>query len=75
MSEPAGREAASRYNRVAVIVGVLAAIVAPILSLMVALLLRGGQEDPVKRRQLRTWAWLSGAWLIVLMFGIQRIRR
>jgi fumarate reductase subunit D len=44
---------------------VLATLFFPFLSLIVALVLQGGQVDPVKRSQLRTWAWASGSWLIV----------
>jgi len=35
----------------------------PFISLIAALLLLGGQTDPRKRSQLRTWAWASGGWL------------
>lgn len=74
MSELVGREHRSGYNRPAVLVGVLAAICAPILSLLVALLLRGGQADPVRRKQLRTWAWLSAGWLLAVLFMIPLFR-
>jgi len=42
---------------------VLATVFFPFISLIAALLLLGGQTDPRKRSQLRTWAWASGGWL------------
>ena len=41
----------------------LATVFFPFISLIAALLLLGGQTDPRKRSQLRTWAWASGGWL------------
>jgi hypothetical protein len=37
----------------------------PLIAFIAALLLRSGETDPVKRAQLRTWAWISGLWLVV----------
>jgi fumarate reductase subunit D len=37
----------------------------PVLSLVLALLLMGGQTSPQKRGQLRMWAWVSGGWLVL----------
>jgi hypothetical protein len=55
------------YGGAAVAGAVLATICFPFLSLIAALLLQGGQTDPVKRSQLRTWAWASAGWLA---FGV-----
>jgi hypothetical protein len=43
---------------------VLAALFFPFIALIAALLLQGGQPDPRKKAQLRTWAWVSGGWLV-----------
>jgi hypothetical protein len=43
---------------------VLAALFFPFIALIAALLLPGGQPDPRKKAQLRTWAWVSGGWLV-----------
>jgi hypothetical protein len=47
----------------------------PLISLIVALLLMGGQQNERKRGQLRTWAWISVGWialqvLFVLLFFV-----
>jgi len=44
---------------------VLATLAFPFISLIAALLLQGGQSDPRKKAQLRTWAWASGGWLVL----------
>jgi hypothetical protein len=43
----------------------LLTVVVPFVSLLVALILRGSQPNPVRRATLRTWAIASGAWLAV----------
>jgi hypothetical protein len=43
----------------------LLTVVAPFVSLVAALILRGSQSNPVRRATLRTWAVVSGAWLAV----------
>ena len=53
----------------------LATFFFPLISLIVALLLLGGQRSERKRAQLRTWAWASVGWialwvLVVLIFGV-----
>jgi uncharacterized membrane protein len=53
------------YDGAAVLGGVLATVFFPVISLIAALLLQGSQPDPVKRGQLRTWAWVSAGWLAV----------
>ena len=42
-------------------IAVLFSIFAPFLSLIVALVLRGSERNPVRRASLKSWAWLSGA--------------
>jgi hypothetical protein len=53
------------YGGASVAGAVLAALFFPFISLIAALLLLGAQTDPVKRSQLRTWAWVSGGWLVL----------
>jgi hypothetical protein len=65
VSEVAGRHEGSGYEGAAVLGAALATFFFPVVSLIAALLLHGGQPDPVKKKQLRTWAWISGAWLAV----------
>jgi hypothetical protein len=36
-----------------------------LFTLIAALLLQGGQTDPRKKAQLRTWIWASGGWLVL----------
>jgi fumarate reductase subunit D len=57
MEEEAG------YDTAAVAGAALATIFFPLIALIAALLLMGGQTDPRKRSQLRTWAWVSGAFV------------
>lgn len=64
---PSPGEAGTGYEGVAVAGAVLATVFFPFISLIAALLLQGGQSDPRKRAQLRTWAWASGGWLA---FGV-----
>ncbi len=52
------------YTGAAVAGAVLATLFFPFFALIAALLLQGGQPDPRKRAQLRTWAWVSGGWLL-----------
>jgi hypothetical protein len=51
------------YSGAAVAGAVLATLFFPFVALIAALLLQGGQADPRKRAQLRTWAWVSGGWM------------
>jgi cytochrome bd-type quinol oxidase subunit 2 len=55
------------YEGTAVAGAVLATLFFPLIALIAALILQGGQSDPRKRSQLRTWAWASGGWLV---FGV-----
>jgi cellobiose-specific phosphotransferase system component IIC len=55
------------YDGAAVAGAVLATLLFPFVALIAALLLQGGQQDPRKKSQLRTWAWVSGGWLV---FGV-----
>lgn len=53
------------YSGAAVVGAVLATIFFPLIALIAAVLLLGGQQDPAKRSQLRSWAWISGAWVVL----------
>jgi hypothetical protein len=57
-------EPGAGYTGAAVAGAVLATLFFPFISLIAALLLQGGQTDPRKRAQLRTWAWASGGWMV-----------
>ena len=75
-SSPPSAEADSGYPGAAVAGAVLATLFFPFISLIAALLLQGGQPDPRKKAQLRTWAWVSVGWLgfgvliVVLLVGV-----
>ena len=58
-------EGGSGYTGAAVAGAVLATLFFPLISLIVALLLLGGQSDPRKRASLRMWAWSSGGWIVL----------
>jgi hypothetical protein len=62
---PPPEEAGEGYAGAAVAGAVLATLFFPFISLIAALLLQGGQSDPRKKAQLRTWAWASGGWLVL----------
>jgi fumarate reductase subunit D len=62
---PPSEAAEGGYDGAAVAGAVLATLFFPIIALIAALLLQGGQQDPRKKAQLRTWAWASGAFLAV----------
>ena len=55
------------YSGGAIAGAVVGTLLFPFISLIVALVLQGGQTDLRKREQLRTWAWASGGWLL---FGV-----
>ena len=57
-------EASDGYPGAAVVGAVLATLFFPLISLIAALLLHGGQTDPRKKAQLRTWAWATGGLLV-----------
>ena len=61
----AGTSTGTSYSGAPVAGAVLATLFFPLVALIAALLLQGGQTDPQKRSQLRTWAWASGAWLVL----------
>jgi hypothetical protein len=52
------------YSGAAVAGAVLGTVFFPFISLIAALLLQGGQSEPHRRAQLRTWAWASGGWML-----------
>lgn len=59
------------YESSAVTGAILLTIFAPFLALVAALILHGSERDPVRKRQLGTWAAASGAYLVVgLLVGI-----
>ena len=62
---PPPEEAGTPYEGAAVAGAVLATVFFPFISLIAALLLQGGQADPRKKAQLRTWAWASGALMLL----------
>ena len=62
-ASPPSEEAGPGYEGAAVAGAVLATVFFPFIALIAALLLQGGQPDPRKKAQLRTWAWVSGGWL------------
>ena len=53
------------YGGAAVAGAALATLFFPFIALIAALLLQGGQPDPRKKSQLRTWAWASGGLLVL----------
>ena len=57
--------AGAGYPGAAVAGAVLATLWFPLIALIAALLLQGGQTDPRKKSQLRTWAWASGGLLLL----------
>ena len=70
MSEISDCPQSSGYDGAAVLGGVLGTIFFPLISLIAALLLHGGQPDPVKQKQLRTWAWVSAGWIAVQVIAV-----
>jgi hypothetical protein len=63
--EPAG------YDTVSKVVAVLLTVWVPFIALIVALVLRSSETNPVRRAALRAWALASAAWLAVgLLIGI-----
>jgi len=53
------------YEGAAVAGAALATVFFPFFALVAALLLQGGQSDPRKKSQLRSWAWWSGGLLVL----------
>ncbi len=67
----AGAAAEAGYTGAAVAGAVLATLFFPFIALIAALLLQGGQADPRKKSQLRTWAWASGGLMLLdLLFVV-----
>ena len=64
-TNPPPQEAGTGYDGAAVAGAVLATLFFPFIALIAALLLQGGQADPRKKAQLRTWAWASGGFMLV----------
>lgn len=61
---PQVEDVGTGYDGASVAGALLATLFFPFIALIAALLLQGGQPDPRKKAQLRTWAWVSGGWLI-----------
>jgi heme A synthase len=53
------------YSGATVAGAILATLLFPLIALIAALLLQGGEQSPSKRAQLRTWAWVSGIWTVL----------
>jgi hypothetical protein len=67
----AGAAAKAGYTGAAVAGAVLATLFFPFIALIAALILQGGQPDPRKKSQLRTWAWASGGLMLLdLLFVV-----
>jgi hypothetical protein len=58
------------YTGAPVAGAILATLFFPLIALIVALLLLGGQRDPRKRASLRMWAWSSGGWLVLQLIVV-----
>ena len=58
------------YTGAPVAGAILATLFFPLIALIVALLLLGGQRDPRKRGALRMWAWSSGGWLVLQLLVV-----
>jgi hypothetical protein len=63
--EAGSAQSEAGYNGAAVAGAVLATLFFPFIALIAALLLQGGEPDPRKKSQLKTWAWVSGGWLVL----------
>ena len=61
----AGSAPDAGYDGAAVAGAVLMTLFFPLIALIAALMLQGGQQDPRKKSQLRSWAWVSGSWLVL----------
>jgi hypothetical protein len=59
---PAARQA---YSGSVIASAVIATLVFPVLSLITALFLYGNEQNPQKKRALRTWALGSLGWLVL----------
>jgi hypothetical protein len=53
------------YDGASVAGAALLTVIFPLFTLIAALLLKGGQRDPRKKAQLRTWIWASAGWLVL----------
>ena len=54
-----------RYDGASVAGAALLTVIFPLFTLIAALLLKGGQQDPCKQAQLRTWIWASACCLVL----------
>jgi hypothetical protein len=53
------------YDGASVAGAVLLTVIFPLFTLIAALLLQSGQQDPRKKTQLRTWIWASAGCLVL----------
>jgi hypothetical protein len=53
------------YDGASVAGAALLTLIFPLFTLIAALLLQGGQQDPRKKAQLRTWIWASAGLLVL----------
>ena len=72
-SVPPG-EAGSGYSGAAVSGAAVATVLFPLLALIAALFLMGGQTDARKRSELRNWAWISGGWAALVVAVLLRLQ-
>jgi len=74
MTGPYGTAASNEpYPSGVVAAGVVASIFMPVISLIVALILGTNENNPTRKGQLKSWAILSGALMLVafvLVFGL-----
>ena len=71
-ASPGPEFAGAGYSAAEVVGAAFATLFFTPFALIAALLLQHGQRDPLKRSQLRMWAWISGgllalevAWLLL----------
>lgn len=63
-SSEAGAPPEHPYESSSILGAILLTIFAPFISLIVALMLRGSQPDPARKRQLGTWAAGSAVYML-----------
>jgi hypothetical protein len=73
--EPTQAPADEPYPTPALLGAAVATFFFPVISLIAALFLLSAERRPIRRASLRTWAWVSAAWialqvLFVLLFVI-----
>ncbi|MGZ4257371.1 MAG: hypothetical protein ACXVRE_06385 [Gaiellaceae bacterium] len=61
----AGTPGGRGYGPATTVGAILGTFFFPLLALIAALVMLGNESNPEKRSFLRTWAWVSGFWLVV----------